>query len=389
MIVAAPTDTVEFSLDHAATTTLRAAARSAMIEAWDMGLGNASGTHATARRAKNLLEAARERAAELLGLGRAMGIVFTSGGTESDNLAIKGAAAARRGSTIVVSSIEHKAVLESARSMRSAGYTIRLVAPDRHGVVHPDAVMADLDESAAVVSVMAANNELGTVQPIHAIVEAVRRTAPGVPVHTDAVQAFVGAAIDMGSLDVDLLSLSAHKFGGPQGVGLLAIAESTTVEPILHGGGHEAGRRSGTSNVAGILGMVAAMEEAEADRERFRSAIGRERDMFEASLLEHIPDAHITTEGATRMPHVAHVRIPGVRAETLLILLDRHGVRASAGSACQSGAIEPSHVLSAIGMPDEAAAECVRFSFGWDTSPGLGSRAARVVADVVAEAGGS
>lgn len=371
------------SLDHAATATLRPEARAAVIDAWDRGLGNASGVHASARAAKNLLEDARERAATLLGLTRPLDVVFTSGGTESDNLAVRGAAGRRGGGSVVVSAIEHKAVLEAARSLVAAGYELVTAEADAGATVHPEAVARRVDADTAVVSVMAANNETGTIQPIAEISAAIRASFPGVAVHTDAVQAFVGGSVDLPAMDVDLLSLSAHKFGGPQGVGLLALSPRADIGPITFGGGHEAGRRPGTSNVAGIAGMVAAMEAVESDRQRFATVVGAERDVFEQALIERLPDVRVTGHDAARMPHISHVRIPGIRAESLLIRLDGRGIHAAAGSACQSGAIEPSHVLHAIGMTDVEAGECVRFSFGWDTPTGTGERAARGVADVV------
>ena len=370
-------------LDHAATTTLRPEARAAVLDAWDRGLGNAAGVHEASRQAKNLLEEARERAAAVLGIGRPLDVVFTSGGTESDNLAVRGVASARSGASIVVSAIEHKAVLEAARSMEASGFEVRLARPDGDGTVQPDAVVSLVDPGTAVVSVMAANNEIGTLQPVDRIVEAIRDRVGDVPVHTDAVQAFVGGSLDLAAMGVSLASLSAHKFGGPQGVGLLTASHTVPLLPIAFGGGHEAGRRPGTPNVAGVLGMVAAMEAAEADRERFASRVGGERDAFERTVRARVPDAVVTGAGSVRLPHVSHLRFPGVRAESMLIRLDRRGLQASAGSACQSGAIDVSHVLTAIGMGAVAAAECVRFSFGWDTSPGTGERAGRVVGEVV------
>lgn len=369
-------------VDHAATTTLRPSAFDAMRSVMDDANGNASGTHAVARAAKNALEVAREEAAELLGASRSDEIVFTSGGTESDNLAIVGAALSQDASGIVVSAIEHKAVLEAAASLERFGYHTSLAGCGSDGVVAPGAVAHLVTDATAVVSVMAANNEIGTVQPIAAIAAEVGGEQPGTVVHTDAVQAFVGADISVEEMGVDLLTLAAHKFGGPKGVGVLYVRSGTDLDPIVHGGGQEAGRRSGTSNVAGVVGMVAAMKEAIADRDRFRSEVGSERDAFE-DVMTHRVGAIVTSAGSDRLPHFSHLRVPGVDAETLLIRLDAAGVYAAAGSACQSGAIEPSHVLMAMGMEDRAASECVRFSFGWDTAAGEGEAVAHIVADVV------
>jgi cysteine desulfurase len=373
-------------LDHAATTTLRPEAVTALEEAMERANGNASGTHAVARQAKNALEEARERAAALLGAHSPHDVVFTSGGTEADNLAVVGAALASGRNGIVVSAIEHKAVLEPARALSRFGFDISEVLPDGSGVVSAENVASALTETAAVVSVMAANNEIGTLEPVREIAELARSAAPGVVVHTDAVQAFVGSDVTVASTGADLISLSAHKFGGPKGIGLLYVAPGTRLDPILRGGGHEAGRRPGTSNVAGAVAMVAAMDSAVADRSRFTAVVGGERDAFERCLAEIVPGVVVNGASAPRMPHFSHVRFPGRSAETLLILMDHAGIYAAAGSACQSGAVEPSHVLTAMGMSDTEAAECVRFTFGWDTAPGDGRAAGRAVAAILEKA---
>jgi cysteine desulfurase len=377
-------DTAEICLDHAATTTLRPGAVAALERSFVSALGNASGQHRAARRAKNALEEAREQAADLIGAARPHDIVFTSGGTESDNLAVVGPALASDYREIVVSSVEHKAVLEAGAQLSRFGYTARLAPCDGNGVVHPDAVCDLVDAETAIVSVMAANNETGVVEPIGQIVEQVRTIDATIPVHTDAAQYFVARPLDIAAIGVDLVSLSGHKFGGPTGVGLLYVSSATRIEPVLVGGNQEAGRRPGTSNVAGIVAMVAAMAEASAERDRFVGTAGAERDAFERVLIDGDPMVSVTASNVDRLAHFSHVRIPGVLAETLLIRLDAAGVFASAGPACQSGAVEPSHVLMAMGMSDDAARECVRFTFGWDTRPGDGVIAARRVLESVA-----
>ena len=355
-------------LDHAATTSIRPEAVDAVTSALASGNGNASGTHTIARSAKNLLEDARERAAAVVGASRSDEIVFTSGGTESDNLAIIGAGLVGDSQTIVVSSIEHKAVLEPARGLARFGRRVVEIPCDADGVVGPDAVEQAVGANTGVVSVMAANNEVGAIQPIREIARVVREIAPGAVIHTDAAQAFVGAPIDVVDLGVDLLTLAAHKFGGPKGVGILDVRTGVDLEPLITGGGQEAGRRPGTSNVAGVAGMVAAMEAAEADRDRFAGVVGGERDAFESAITQRFPDAVVTAGDVTRLPHFSHLRLPGVRAESLLIRLDAHGVYAAAGSACQSGAVEPSHVLTAMGMSAEQAHGSLRFSLGRDNT---------------------
>lgn len=371
-------------LDHAATTTIRPEAVESITRALAAANGNASGTHAVARAAKNQLEEARERAAALLGADRPDEIVFTSGGTESDNLAVVGSALAHDGMHLVTSAIEHKAVSEAAHALEPFGYVVDTAACDSDGVVHPETVVDAMTDSTALVSVMAANNEVGTTQPVADIVDAVKARHARTLVHTDAVQAYVGAPVSVDELGVDLATLAAHKFGGPKGVGILYVRTGTRLDPMLHGGGQEAGRRSGTSNVPGVVGMVSAMEAVESARLAFRRDVGAERDVFE-DVLGHALEITVTASGADRMPHFSHVRIHGVSAESLLIRLDGAGVFAAAGSACQSGAIEPSHVLTAMGMDARAASECVRFTFGWNTGPGDGRRAAEQVASIVRE----
>ena len=373
----------EIYLDHAATTPMRPAAIAALEQSFDVMYGNAAGQHGAARRAKNALEEAREQAAELIGADRPHDIVFTSGGTESDNLAVMGAALASDRRSVVVSSIEHKAVLESAASLTRSGYSLTIAPCDRNAVVHPDAVAQLVEGDTAVVSVMSANNETGSIQPVAEIVERLRSLDHTIAIHTDAAQYFVGESLDVAEFGVDLLSLSGHKFGGPTGVGMLYVSSTTPIEPVLVGGNQEAGRRPGTSNVAGIVAMVAAMDEAVRNRQRFSETAGAERDVFERSLLESDPTITVTAGDVDRLVHFSHVHIPGVLAETLLIRLDAAGVFAATGSACQSGAVEPSHVLTAMGMPSDVARECVRFTFGWDTSHGAGATAADQVIETV------
>ncbi|HHC07876.1 MAG TPA: cysteine desulfurase [Actinobacteria bacterium] len=369
-------------LDHAATTPLRPEARAAMEPYLGEVFGNPSGIHRVARRAKDAIEAARERAAELLGAARPDEIVFTGGGTEADNLAVIGTAlAADRG--VVASAIEHAAVVESVGFLEGLGLPAVLVPPDRNGRIDPEAVAAAVARiRPAVVSVMVANNELGTLQPIADVAAAVRRVAPDVVVHTDAVQAFSSEEVTVGATGADLISLSAHKFGGPKGVGLLYVRDGVTVAPVLRGGGQELGRRSGTHNVAGIVGMVAAMEAAVADRAAFRDRVGEARDVFEERLAGV---GAVPTVLAPRLPQHAHLRFEGVDAETLLVRLDLAGVAAAAGSACHSGAVEPSHVLRAIGLGDGEARRCVRFTFGWPDDVAGAKEAADIVAGVVEE----
>lgn len=367
-------------LDHAASSPLRPQAREAMAPYRDGDYGNPSGSHGVSRRAKNALEEARERIAGLLG-ARPLEIVFTGGGTESDNLAVKGPVfAAGGGGGVVATAVEHAAVLAAARFCQARGFPMALAEVDSRGLADPDRVASHVEGAAAVASVMLANNETGLIQPVAETAAAARRADPSVAVHTDAVQGFASQPVDVDQLGVDLLTLSAHKFGGPKGAGILYVRDGTPLEPLLHGGGQELGRRSGTHNVMGAVGMAAAMQAAADDRDDFRRRTARERDDFERVLTDRLPEISITAGDLPRVPHISHVRIPGVRNETLLARLDQAGVCASAASACQSGAAATSHVLEAMGFSPDRARECLRFSFGWTTRPGEGEEAARSAA---------
>ena len=366
-------------LDHAATTPLRPGVWEAMEPFAHDAFGNSSGSHGAARRAKNALEEARERAADLLG-ARPFEIVFTGGGTEADNLAVVGAALAGDGrGGVVTSAVEHEAVLESARFVSRLGCPVTVVGVDRWGLVDPDAIGEAVDDRTVVVSVMTANNETGVIEPVAKLADAARVANPAVAVHTDAVQAFISEEVTVDLLRVDLLSLAAHKFGGPKGVGLLYVRDGVRLEPVLHGGGQELGRRSGTHNVMGAVGMVAALEATVADRERFRETVGTAREHFESRLKEAFPDLEINAPHDARLVQHSHVRIPGIRNETALVRLDQAGVAASAASACQSGAAIVSHVLTAMGMSPDDARQCLRFTFGWPSRAEDGARAAGLV----------
>ena len=363
-------------LDHAATTPIRPRVWEEISGLADRGWGNPTGFHASARAAKNALEEARERVAEVLGC-RPLEVVFTGGGTESDNLAVKGAALAggRRGG-VVTSAVEHDAVLSSVRFLEDWGCPVVRVGVDRDGVVDPSEVAAVVTPQTAVVSVMAANNETGARQPVRKIAEAVTgRTGCKALVHTDAVQSFISEELRVEDLGVDLMSLAGHKFGGPTGVGVLYVREGVALEPVAHGGGQELGRRSGSHHVLGGVGMALAMELASSDRERFHRDVSEARRRFESALLEKVPGLAIASRSTRTVQH-SHLRFPGVANQTLLVRLDRLGLAASAGSSCQSGAAQVSHVLSAMGMSDPEARSSVRFSFGWTTRPSDGDLAA-------------
>jgi cysteine desulfurase len=349
-------------LDHAATTPMRPDAVEAMLPFLTERFGNPSGSHAVAREARKALDEAREVVAECLG-ARPGEVVFTGGGTEADNLAIAGRHGVRPG-PVVCTAIEHHAVLHACRALPEA--RIAPVGPD--GVVDLDALGELLDPSVAVVSVMLANNEVGTIQPLADVAALVRAGAPNAALHTDAVQAFPWVDVALVAAGADLVAVSAHKFAGPKGVGALVVREGISVEPIIHGGGQERDRRSGTYNVAGIVGMAAAMQGTVSERQRTVERVTRLRDRLADGLLAAVPD---TTETGTRADKVAgncHLAFAGVESEALLVLLDGAGVCASAGSACTSGAVEPSHVLTAMGVPADRAMGALRLSLGATTT---------------------
>jgi cysteine desulfurase len=370
-------------LDHAATTPMRPEVWEAMAPFASTSFGNPSGVHGVSRAAKNALEEAREKIASLIG-AQPLEIVFTSGGTESDNLAIKGAvfsSTPRQG--LVTSAIEHEAVLETADFLKRLGMPVTIVGVDSEARAHPDEIAAAVNDDTAVVSVMMVNNETGTVQDLGQISEMVKTKSPETLIHTDAVQAFGCEDIDVDSLGIDLLTISAHKFGGPKGAGILYVRDGIALEPVLHGGGQELGRRSGTHDVASAVGMATAVEATLSDRQRFETEISAIRDRLETSLLADPGEVVINTPKMGRSSHHLNVRFPGVRNETLLMLLDQNGVAASAGSACQSGAATVSHVLEAMGLTPDEARECVRFSFGWTSTAAEADEAASIVSGIV------
>lgn len=357
----------------------------AMAPFGDLNFGNSSGIHAVSRRAKNALEEARERVATAIG-ANPFEVVFTSGGTESDNMAIKGVVfSASDRSEILVGAAEHEAVLETADFVRRIGRQVITLPIDSEGRVIHESLIGAIGPATALVSVMLTNNETGVVEDLASLAAMIKKIDPEIIIHTDAVQAFGSEPVDVSRLGVDLMSITAHKFGGPKGVGLLYVKQGTPLEPWAHGGGQELGRRSGTHDVAGAVGLATAMELAIADRERFQSQVAQIRDDFEKRLRAGIPELTSNTPVSGRSAHHLNVRIPGVRNETLLMRLDQEGVAASAGSACQSGAATVSHVLEAMGLTPREARESVRFSFGWSSTLDEATEAASIVVSLVGE----
>jgi len=348
-------------LDHAATTPMHPQAVEAMLPFLFHRFGNPSGSHAVAREANKALEEARDLVATCLGASPGE-VVFTAGGTEADNLAITGRHAASPGA-VVCSAVEHHAVLHSCAAL---GGRVAPVAAT--GVLDLDGLADLVDPGVTVVSVMLANNEVGTVQPLAEVVEVVRERAPGAVVHTDAVQAFSWLDVAVLAVQADMVAVSAHKFGGPKGVGALVVRDGVKVAPILHGGGQERDRRSGTHNVAGIVGMAAAMQATVAERHATVARIGALRDRLIDGLLAAVTDSSETGDRAAKVAGNAHLSFAGVESEALLVLLDGAGVCASAGSACTSGAMEASHVLVAMGIDRDRALGSLRLSLGATTT---------------------
>jgi cysteine desulfurase len=346
--------------------------------------GNPSGSHAVSRQARAAVDDARDLVAAALGVDPG-GVIFTGGGTEADNLAIAGVLARRPGS-VVCSAAEHHAVLHAAYAARSTGLATEVrevpVLPD--GTLDLDRLAEALDAGVSVVSVMLANNEVGTIQPLAPIARLVRRHAPGAVLHTDAVQAFAWLDVARLAAPADLISISAHKFGGPQGTGVLAVRGDVALAPVIHGGGQERDRRSGTHNVAGIVGLAAAMGATVASREATVARVGRLRDRLADDLLASVPGAVETGDRAHKVAGNCHLCFAGVESESLLVLLDDAGVYASAGSACASGAMDPSHVLVAMGIDRRRALGSLRLSLGFTTTDDDVDLARKAVPDAVA-----
>ena len=376
-------------LDHAATTPVRPEVVEAMAPFAAGHFGNPSGGHRAAAAARLALEEARDALAESVGCTPGE-VVFTAGGTEADNLAVLGslAAAAEAGVPVgaVCSAVEHPAVREPCRAAAkgwfgagSAPVSLREAPVRPDGVVDLVALEDLLDPSVALVSVMLANNEVGTVQPLTEVVAATHRLAPAAVVHTDAVQAAGWLDLSQAAVGCDLVSLSAHKLGGPKGSGALVVRRGTPLRPLLLGGGQERERRSGTQNVAGAVGLATALRLAVEDRRVEGARVQALRDRLAAGLAAAVPGSVVTVPGEATLPGHCHVLMPGVDREELLVLLDTEGVCVSAGSSCASGALEPSHVLGAMGIDDEAARGALRFSLGRSTTEAEVDRALVVV----------
>lgn len=352
-------------LDHAATTPVLPEVREAMLAFLGEDFGNPSSAHAYGRKAKEAVEDARDRVAWAIGASPAE-IVFTGGGTEADNLALKGALHKRRGNGnhVVVPAFEHHAVLDTAEWLHKQGMDVTFLTVPESGVLEAEDVAAAVRNDTLLVSVMTVNNEIGTVQPIAEITAAVKAANPNALVHTDAVQALGNIPVDVGAWGVDLAAFAAHKSGGPKGVGALYVRAGVPVEAVIHGGGQERGMRSGTLNVAGIAGMGIAAEIAAREVEEKSQRVGALRDRMWDGIGVSVDKVFTNGDPERRVPGTLNVAFEGAEAETLLLLLDQRGIACSAGSACQSGAVDPSHVLKAMGIRRSLAIGSVRFSLG-------------------------
>jgi cysteine desulfurase len=376
-------------LDHAATTPVRAEVLEAMLPFYGARFGNPSSMHRWGRDARTALDEARERVARCLG-AQADEICFTSGGTEADNFAILGTWRALHGKSrnaVVTSPIEHKAVLGAVHQAGHEGADERQCAVLPAGVVDVASFASAVRDDTTIASVMWVNNEIGTVQPVAEL--AAHTKSVGAIFHTDAVQAFGKIVIDAASIPFDLLTVSGHKIGAPKGIGAMFIRRGVGIEPLLHGGTQDRGRRAGTENVAAIVGLARAAELAVAEREEECARLASYRDRLERAIVARIPDAVVHGRSAPkRAPHILNVSVPGTDSESMLMALDLRGIACSAGSACQSGSVNASHVLEAIGVPPALGNAAIRMSVGPLTTDAAIDRVAEVFPAVVTKVRG-
>ncbi len=354
-------------MDNAATTRMSERAFEAMRPFFMEQYANAAGTYSFANASKEAVENARKQIARVIGAKPAE-IFFTCGGTESDNWALKGVAQAYagKGKHIIISAIEHHAILHSAQALEKQGWDVTVMPVDEYGMVSAEAIDAAIRPDTVLVSIMAANNEIGTIQPLAAIGAVCKKH--GVLFHTDAVQAFAHIPLNVDEMHIDLLSASGHKFHGPKGVGFLYVRKGVKLTPFMDGGAQEKKRRAGTSNVPGIVGMGAAAEEAKARMDAMIPAVSAVRDHIIGRIEKEIPYAKLNGHRTQRLPGNVNFCFEGIEGESLLLLLDDKGICASSGSACTSGSLDPSHVLLAIGRPHEVAHGSLRLSLGDDVT---------------------
>jgi cysteine desulfurase len=358
-------------LDHAATTPMLPEVREVMEPYLSQDFGNASSVHAYGRRAKQAVEDARDRVAAAIGASPSE-VIFTGGGTEADNLALIGTVTKLRGNGnhVITTAPEHHAVLNSVEWLAGLGFETTVLRVGESGVIDPATVAATVRRDTIAVSVMAVNNEIGTIQPVSDVVGAVEEVNSRTLVHTDAVQALPNLPVSVTEWGVDLAAFSAHKLGGPKGVGALFVRSGVPLAPTVHGGGQERGLRSGTLNVPGIAGFGVAAEVAAKEVDEKNDRLRPLRDSLLEGILATVPDAIVNGDRDRRIAANLSVAIPGAEGEVLILLLDQAGIACSTGSACQSGAVDPSHVLLAIGRSKELANGSLRFSLGRSSTQG-------------------
>jgi len=376
-------------LDHAATTPVREEVLEAMVPFFGPRFGNPSSAHRWGRDARTALDEARERVAHCLG-ARSDEICFTSGGTEADNIAILGAWRALSGSgrrAVATTPVEHKAVLGAVHQAAKEGAEERFTAMRDTGVVDLSSFKDVVRTDTAIASVMWVNNEIGTIQPIADLARHAKSV--GALFHTDAVQAFGNLPIDASAVPFDVLTVSGHKIGAPKGIGAVFIRRGLVIEPLFHGGTQDRGRRPGTENVAAAIGFARAAELAIAEREAHWEQLARLRDRLEAGIVARVPDAVVHGRGGPRAPHIVNISVPGTDSESMLMALDLRGIGCSAGSACQSGSVSPSHVLSAIGVSNELASAAIRMSVGALTTEAAIDRVVDVYPALIAKVRGA
>ena len=376
--------------DHAGTTPMDERVLEAMLPYFTQLYGNASSVHTVGQEARYALDAARERVAKVLNC-RNREVVFTSGGTESDNSAIQGAAYAleETGKHVITASSEHHAVLHACEVLEDRGWQVTRLPVDDYGLVDPQRVYNAITDRTTVVSIMYANNEIGTINPISDIAAAVKRRATEldrtIVMHTDAVQAAGFLDLDVRRLGVDMMSLSGHKFYGPKGVGVLFIRRGVPFLPLITGGGQERERRSGTENVAGIMGLTAALELADAQRDAISSHCRSLRDRIIDEISSQVPDCVLNGHPTERLPNNVNFSFEGVEGEPILLGLDLQGIAASSGSACSSGSLEPSHVLLALGQTADLARGSLRITLGKHNTDAEVDRFLSVVTGLIGE----
>ncbi len=364
-------------MDHAATTPVRPEVFDAMQPYFSERFGNPSSLYGLAQESRDAVAESRERVAAVLNC-RTSEVVFTGNGTESNNTALKGVAAAMRAGEgsgrlhIITSAIEHHAVLHPVEQLERDGFEVTIVPVDGYGRVDPQAVADAVQKNTVLVSIMLANNEVGTTQDVARISSLAKERSADLggqlKVHTDAAQAAGKMPLDTKAMGVDLLSLTGHKIYAPKGVGVLFVKRGTSLEPLLSGGGQERQRRSGTENVPYIVAMGTALELAEAEREEFVSRTAKLRDMIESGIIEQLPDTKLNGHASQRLSNITNLSFPGVQGEPVLLGLDFQEIAASSGSACSSASVEPSHVLMAMGLSEEMAVGSVRLSLGREST---------------------